>query len=170
MQGGIAQIYVPLTADDYYFAVTVVPEPSTLSVMLLGLGGLALLLIVRAARTVRTPWPVLLVACLALACRPAQASLTANDVVVLFDSATLNDTIPYDWSVSRAIADAYAQSNGLGTSQEIGVYWPYAGEFIAPGDFARYILNDSPGHPGLLSNSPSAGASMSTTHAPQRRT
>ncbi len=29
--------------------------------------------------------------------------------------------------------------------------WPYAGEFTTPGYFAEYILNDRPGHPGLLS-------------------
>ncbi len=98
----------------------------------------------------------------------ANASIQASDVIVLFNSSTAADG--YDWSVSREIADAYTQSRNLDQSQEIGVCWPNAGNSSPRATSRGTSSTIGPVTPACFPNSPSAGPSMSTTHAPQRRT
>ncbi len=150
VQPGGPEIFQATVSRNYYFLVTVVPEPS--SAVCLFAGCLGLVVTLRRGRLCRTclPLAVAFAVCLTL---PAVAALSPQDVCVLYNNSVPTASNPnnYDWSVSREICDAYCQARQIPASQKIGVYWPFAGEFTSPGYFVYYILNDRPGHPGLLS-------------------
>ncbi len=145
LNGGSLDTPQPVLSQNYYFLVTVVPEPSGLAALAAGFCAAAFWAL-RRSKAGRLVTMALLLAAIG---GPAFASLNTSDLIVLYNSAGPNDY--YDWSVSKNIADAYCQSRQIPALQEIGVWWEHAGEFIKPADFVKFILNDSPGHPGLLS-------------------
>ena len=68
---------------------------------------------------------------------PACASLTPDDVVVVYNASKASDG--YDWSVSKRIADYYCKARGIPMQNEFGVVWPSDDEEIKPTDFFSRI-------------------------------
>jgi hypothetical protein len=66
---------------------------------------------------------------------PIMAGLTPGDIVVVYNSNTLEDEIPVDWTVSKRVADYYCAERGIPDANKVGVKWPYTGESTDPRTF-----------------------------------
>jgi hypothetical protein len=77
---------------------------------------------------------------LLLTCSVAFASLSPNDVVVVYNASTSADGC--DWSASKAVADYYCSARDIPPANELGVVWPRPYETIIPADLVHYVVND----------------------------
>jgi hypothetical protein len=83
------------------------------------------------------------VVALLLAGLPSVASLSPQDVIVIYNNSVPSDGAGYyDWSASKAVADAYCTARGIPTANEFGIKWGQQSEQISdPNQFVSLILN-----------------------------